>query len=299
MISGIKTIAGQHNQESKDGNPFEPALSTDNIYEITGRYPGLWSGDFLYQSGYTDFNTRMRMIDEAINQWDHGAIVNIMWHACPPTQREPCDWQGGVKSHLNDWEWDDLITNGTELNNLWKFRLDEIAEYLQVLKNEGVEVLWRPFHEMNQGKFWWGGRRGSEGTARLYQITYDYLVDEWDLTNLIWVWNVQDFDTLAHDLYYYNPGDDYWDIATLDIYRSDGFTQEKYEAMLSIAGNKPIAIGECWCLPTAQELYEQTLWVFFMGWAECVFHHNLEEEIIDLYNAPNVLTLEEVSHRIY
>ena len=37
-----------------------------------------------------------------------------------------------------------------------------------------------------------GRPAGTRGTARLYQITHDYLVGTKGLTNLIWVWDVQD-----------------------------------------------------------------------------------------------------------
>ena len=57
-----------------------------------------------------------------------------------------------------------------------------------------MEVLWRPLHEMNEGWSWWGGRPGSSGSRRLYQITHDYLVGVKGLTNLVWVWNVKDVD---------------------------------------------------------------------------------------------------------
>jgi len=40
--------------------------------------------------------------------------------------------------------------------------MDDIAQYLQWLDLNGVEVLFRPLHEMNQNCFWWGGRGGGE-----------------------------------------------------------------------------------------------------------------------------------------
>lgn len=284
-------IAGQHNQESKDNRPYNPALSTNNIYQITQKYPSLWSGDFLYQQGYTDHHTREQMILEAERQWKRGAIINIMWHACPPTQNEPCQWEGGILSHLSNIEWQSLITDNTVLNQRWKSRLDTIAHYLKYLKKQRVEVLWRPFHEMNQAKFWWGGN--PQYIKQLYQITYHYLVKIHGLTNLIWVWNLQDFSSLQDDLKHYNPGHQYWDIASLDIYGSDGqgfFTQEKYQKMLNIAGNKPIAIGECFRLPSVNIINDQPCWTFFMGWGEDVFRHNSIQEIKNVYNASNVLT---------
>jgi mannan endo-1,4-beta-mannosidase len=289
-ISGYKTVAGQHNRE-----PISlPDQWTNAINETTGKYPGFWSSDFLFEQDSMD--NRQMIIDEAIKQWDQGAIVHLMYHACPPTTSEACEWEGGVKSHLSDDQWNDLITDGSNLNNIWKSRLDRIAVNLQSLKDRRIEVLWRPLHEMNQGVFWWGGRPGPNGTRRLYQITHDYLVKIKGLTNLIWVWNVQDFQSLSQDLGDYNPGDSYWDIAALDIYGSDGqgFTQDKYLAMVGVARGKPIAIGECDLLPKASELAAQPLWTYFMAWSELVYRENSEQDIRDLYNAANILTRDEL-----
>lgn len=296
-ISGSKTVAGQHNRRYYELDPAgsDPAYWTNAIHKTTGKYPGLWSSDFLFDQGNID--SRQTMIDEAKRQWNQGAIVHLMYHACPPTQSEVCEWNGGVnESHLDDDQWNELITNGTELNNVWKSRLDRIAVFLQDLKAHGVEVLWRPLHEMNQGNFWWGGRPGSNGTRKLYQITHDYLVKTKGLTNLIWVWDMQDFPSLSQDLSDYNPGDSYWDIAALDIYRSDGqgYTEDKYNAMLAVAGGKLIAIGECDILPTANELAAQPRWTFFMAWAELVDKENSKQKIRDLYNAANILTRDEL-----
>jgi mannan endo-1,4-beta-mannosidase len=213
-----------------------------------------------------------------------------MYHACPPTQDEACEWEGGVKSHLDDAEWQDLVTDGGALNRAWKERLDRLVPFLQDLKAAGVAPLFRPLHEMNQGVFWWAGRTGANGTRRLYQLTHDYLVHEHGLDNLVWVWDVQD---LSWDFAAYDPGADYYDVAALDVY-GDGFTQAKYDAMLAVAGGKPIAIGECARLPTAAELDAQPAWTFFMSWSELTFSDNSEAEIQGLYAAPRVLTLDEM-----
>ena len=285
-ISGSQTVAGQHHREPNS----EPALWTNWIYDTTGKFPGLWSGDFLYQQDNID--NRGTMINEAKNQWNQGALVHLMYHAAPPDLGEPCGWDPGVINHpLSDAQWNQLITDGAGLNNTWKARLDVISVFLQDLKNNGVEVLWRPLHEMNQGNFWWGGRPGPQGTARLYQITHDYMVGTKGLTNLIWVWDVQDLD---FNWAPYNPGDRYWDVLALDIYGGDGYTIQKYQTLLQLAGDKPIAIGECQRLPTANELAAQPRWTFFMAWAELVFSGNSVQQIQALYNAGNVITRDRL-----
>lgn len=289
-ISGKKTLTGIHNREPN----ANPTQWTEEVHKQTGKYPALWSGDFLFQE--ENIRDRGIMIAEAARQWEKGAVVNIMWHACNPGLSQPCGWNNeGVLSKLTDAQWQELITDGSPLNSRWKAMMDEVSVHLAVLRDKGVEVLWRPLHEMNQGVFWWGGRPGPNGTRKLWQITHDYMVKQKKLTNLIWVWNIQDFETLTTDAVQYNPGANYFDMASLDVYDDgSGFSQTKYNTLLQAAGGKPIAIGECQKLPTAAVLASQPQWTFFMGWSELVFKHNSLEAIQSLINAPNTLTLDEM-----
>ncbi|RZK60701.1 MAG: glycoside hydrolase [Pedobacter sp.] len=290
-ISGKYTIAGIHNREPN----AHPARWTDTVKVATGKFPGFWSGDFLFQK--ENIANRQTMINEAAVQWKKGAVVNIMWHACSPALEQPCGWdKNGVLSKLSDAQWKELLTDGTAINSRWKVMMDEIAIYLDQLKQKGVEVLFRPLHEMNQGVFWWGGRPGPEGTRKLYQLTHDYLTRTKKLNNLIWVWDIQDFKTLAADADAYNPGAAYWDVAALDIYDDkSGFSQEKYDIMVKVAAGKPIAVGECQKYPSSAILAKQPKWTFFMGWSELVFEHNKVAEIKALIEAENVVSLDEMS----
>jgi mannan endo-1,4-beta-mannosidase len=219
-----------------------------------------------------------------------------MWHACNPALSQPCGWDDkGVLSKLTEEQWTELVTNDTPLNKKWKVMMDEVSIYLKQLKDNGVEVLWRPLHEMNQGVFWWGGRPGANGTRKLYQLTHDYMKNTKGLTNLIWVWDMQDFSNLESDLTAYNPGASYWDIAALDVYEDGtGYSNAKYQAMVKISGGKPIAIGECQKLPTAAQLAAQPKWTFFMGWSELQFEKNTLEEIKSVHLTTNTLTLDEL-----
>ena len=294
-ISGNKIVAGIHNRHNMNPND-----STDMVTSVSGLQPALWSGDFLFE--YGDVDNRKNMINEAKAQWKSGSLINIMWHSCSPAGQEPCNWvptsasdPNAVQSRLTDEQWKSLTTDGAELNNVWKARMDKVATFLIDLQKNGVEVLFRPLHEMNQPVFWWAGRPGSDGTRKLYQLTHDYFVKEKGLTNLIWLWDLQDFGTLVNDLKDYNPGSDYWDVATLDVY--EGFTQEKYDAMVEVSvlsGGKPIAIGECNTLPTAETLVAEPKWTFFMSWAEETFTHNTAKEITDLYHSARVVTHDKL-----
>lgn len=286
-IRGTSTIGGIHNKEPLNA----PTYYTDQLEFVTGKVAGLWGGDFLF-SNYAD---RWQMIYEAEKQWQRGAFVTLTWHACNPAQNvSPCSFGSGVTSTMSNADWTDLTTNGTVLNTRWKAWLDELVPYFQYLQNRGVEVAFRPLHETNQPAFWWGGRSGPNGSAKLYQITHDYLKVTRGLTNIIWVWNIQDFPTLPSDVNSYSPGTSYFDVASLDFYNGDGLTPAKYNAMLGVAAGKPIAIGETGVLPTATALRAQPLWTYFMGWSELVFTQNTPASLLALYTATNVLTRDEM-----
>jgi mannan endo-1,4-beta-mannosidase len=287
-ISGIKTIAGQQ------GRDYQQPMK-----DITGKYPGLFGEDFSFApffGGADMASSRALLSTECKTRWNQGQLIALMWHPCPPTMAEPCAFEGDVKSKLSDAQWTELITDGTPLNNAWKARMDAIIPYLQDMKNSGVEILWRPFHEMNQGAFWWGGRSGPNGTAKLYQMMHDYFVKTKGLTNLIWVWNLQDFASLASDLTTYDPGSDYYDVLSLDVYWSDGtgLTPTKYNLMVNKAGTKPIGIAESDVLYTADDFAAQPRWSYFMGWRELTQQKNSNQRISDIYNAPNIVTLDRM-----
>ena len=288
-ISGKRTVAGQHNKFNT-----EPSTHSDWIRAHAGKYAGLWSADFGF--GQDSVGNRQKMIQEAKRQWGQGAIVQMLYHNCIPTRNELCSWDeigGSNPQHLSDDDWNALITDGTSLNAAWKARLDGLSMFFAELETAGVAPLFRPLHEMNQGVFWWGGRGGPNGTRRLFQLTHDYLVHTKGFDNIIWVWDVQDFGSLSSDVSDYDPGQDYYDIAALDVY-DGGYAQWKYDAMRGAAGSKPIALGECAVVPSAAELAQQPEWVFFMLWPDFLQDNENAGRLVPLYEAPNVITRDQM-----
>lgn len=294
-IQGKKTVIGVHNDEKTAAG--KPSEWTDKVSRITGLQPALWSYDIGYNPA--GIERRKHLVAEAQKHWEQGMLINIMMHVCPPTTVEPCSWKGektSLLSDLSEQQWQDLLTSGGNLNNIWKARLDDMSSYLKPLQAKGIQVLLRPFHEMNQTLFWWSLKGKPEYTAGLYRLTHDYLVNDKKLTNLTFQWNVQDFATLEADLEAYDPGGEYWDILSFDNYDSDGtgFSQKKYDLLVAKAAGKPIALGEVKTLPTPQLLKEQPLWTFVMSWSQLTFHDNTETAINALYHADNTVTLKDM-----
>ncbi|GGQ56818.1 hypothetical protein GCM10010267_19940 [Streptomyces griseorubens] len=285
-ISGNHIVSGQHNKEPASA----PGQYTQQVKDVTGQYPGLWGGDLMFNA--TDVANRQRVVDQARTEWANGSLVTLTWHVCPPTGGSSCAFEGGVKSNISNAQFSQIITEGSALNNAWKRRLDEVVPYLQQLKNAGVPVLFRPLHEMNESWNWWGNRPGANGSARLYQITRDYLAGTKGLDNLIWVWNVQDNPAGGWSSYY--PGNQYVDVVSLDVWYKNHPSSADYQQMQSIAGTKPMAIAEMGKVPDAALLNSQTRWAWFMMWSEQLRGNNTNAEIQAAYFHPRVLNQGEV-----
>jgi mannan endo-1,4-beta-mannosidase len=283
QISGHVTLTGQHN--------FPNHLSrwSDRVYDLTGKFPAIFGQDFGFSGGEDKDSVEGRpsMVEEAIRQYRNGAVIALTWHAVRPTDDEPVTFRDSVQGHLTDFEWNELLTPGTDIYNRWAEQVDVIGGYLRQLQVAGVPVLFRPYHEMNGNWFWWGGRPGEHGSAALYRQLYDRLVNVHHLNNLVWVWNVNSPGGNAGPIDAYYPGAKYADIVTMDIYGK--FDQSYYISMLALAEDKPIALAEVGAMPSLEVLAQQPRWAYFMMWSGMGEAINSPELLQAMFHARNVL----------
>ena len=287
-ISGQATIAGQHNY------PNVGARWTDMAYDLTGKYPGLFGGDFGFSGGEDKDSVlgRPALIEEVKRQYRNGAVITLTWHEVRPTDEEPVTFKGSVQNHLTDAQWKELLTPGSPLNLRWQAQVDVIAGYLKQLQDAHVPVLFRPYHEMSGNWFWWGGRPGPNGSQALYRQIYNRFVNVHHLDNLLWVWNANTPNgSNAGRIEDYYPGAQYADLVSIDVYGD--FKQEYYTKMLALAGDKPIALAEVGGLPSPAVLAKQPRWSYFMCWSEFIQEHNPPDLVNAVYHAPQVLTRED------
>lgn len=287
-ISGRYTVTGMHNKEPNS----DPARHTAKVHGVTGKYPGLWGGDFLFAAD--DVAHRQTMVDQARTEWTNGSLVTLTWHVCPPTRGRTCAWDAGVRDRLTDAQWNELVTDGTALNRAWKARLDEVVPFLRQLQQAGVPALFRPLHEMNDPWAWWGGRPGANGSRRLYQLTRDHLVGARGLTGLVWVWNVKDLDPGRIADYY--PGAAYADVVSLDAWNSYWPSSAYYTTLKAVANGKPIALAEVGRVPSPAEIATQPDWAYFMAWPEYFDDKsvNPDSRVRETYASPRFLSQGQV-----
>jgi mannan endo-1,4-beta-mannosidase len=288
-ISGNHTLAGQH---------AVPLLRSARLVEAQragGHFPALFGMDFGfdYPNTWDGINFRQQIVNEAIQKYHEGYIIILMWHAVRPIEDEPVKFSTSIQGKLTDEQWHDLITPGTEINERWKSQVDVIAWFLAQLRDAHVPVLWRPYHEMNGGWFWWGKKPGPDGYKKLYRMLFDRLVNFHHLNNLLWVYGANEVTPNVDPYDEYYPGDDVVDILGTDIYHS-GFAKEQYDQLLALAKNKPIALAEVGAVPSPEILKEQPRWTWFMYWGDPPDGGQEGQAIRAVYNCDQVITLDKL-----
>lgn len=256
---------------------------------VAGAIPAVWGGDVAWDAD--------QVVQLAIDHHRRGYLISITWHAARPFDRGVVNFRKQTQGKFTPEQWDQLVTEGSEMHRQWIEQVDSIAQYLKALQAAGVPVLWRPFHEMNGEWFWWGDRRGEKGFAVLWQMLYHRLTDYHKLNNLLWVWNPNNprkhpVDTeMGYSLYY--PGDAYVDVLAADVYHREWF-QDTHDQLVALGQEKLVALGEVGELPTADQLRSYNRYAWFMIWTDFTADkYNTIEALREVFSDPRVINLKE------
>ena len=251
-----------------------PDYEMNYIFDKTGKYPAIRGLDFMNN----DFDG---VVERAIEWHDKGGIVTICWHT-------GVIGSGYQESKDDNPDFEKLLTEGTDEYNAMMKSWDEAAVALQELRDAGVPVLWRPFHEFDGQWFWWG-KGGKENFKKLWQMMYDRYTNEFGLTNLIWVLGYS--GEVKKDWY---PGDEYCDIIGSDTY--DNSTHKKAWIKLSmLKAGKPLTFHECGNVPPIEKFEEDgAMWSWFMVWHTDHIKGNNVNTLKEIYNHEKAITLDEL-----
>ncbi|MFG3280426.1 glycoside hydrolase family 26 protein [Streptomyces sp. NPDC048111] len=158
--------------------------------------------------------------------------------------------------------------------------LDLLAATLSYFALYDIPVLLRPYHEMNGGWFWWGGKTPAS-YQKLWRITYDHLVQTRGLHNLIFVWCPNAWQPQGGDVPWdYYPGADRVDIVAVDDYNprygsgaatpeNRDFTNIYHRGLADYA--KPRMLAETFDMPVTADggnALTASPWVIWSVWGD-------------------------------
>ena len=247
----------------------------------TGKLPAIRGLDFMHN----DFRG---VVKRAGEWWEMGGIPHICWH----TGSDFASGYNESKDHNLNWE--TALTPGTKDYDKLLKAMDRAVPYLQQLEDAGVPVLWRPFHELDGGWFWWS-KGGSESFVKLWQLMYSRYTDYWGLDNLIWLLG---YSGNGGNMDAWYPGDDYVDLIGADSYTA-GANGSLYREVEALAPEgMPIVFHECGTIPTEGEMTEANApWLMFMTWHTDWLtdaNNNTVESLKQIYNSDYFITLDEL-----
>lgn len=289
-----KVLSAQHVYLDEDDNEAE------HVAKLTGKYPAIVEIDLR------DFKRRPDLKERRLNfakAWHQaGGLVGVSWHETNPelSSLDEGGYQYGAKKKMSQARFEELITPGSELHQRWLEHVDLAAGWLRELQNADVPVLWRPYHEMTGGWFWWGEKK-PESFCQLWMMMYDRLTRHHQLDNLLWVWSAA---MLGDDYAAYLPLD-YVDVAGIDLYypsRADQGFAERAAQIEEAAQGKPVALAEVGTLPELDILHNHTGFVWFTvwrrGWLDNEHYPKPQENgpgncpawIQEVYASPKVIT---------
>lgn len=246
----------------------------DGIYERAGKYPAINIFDFQH------FRQRnLNYMGPTAKAWhDAGGIVGFIWHWSVPVSADlspkdgfafytPSGAEGRRPGTLFSAR--RAVQEGTPEQRIINENLDTIVRYLLHYQQQGIPILWRPFHEAagntnRGGKAWfWWGNDGAEAFKQLYLYTQRYLMER-GVHNLIYIWTSE----LDDDDWY--PGDAYVDIVARDQYHAPsqhGSFKQQFDLLRSKYPSKMLALAECDCVPSAEAMEnDDARWLFVAPW---------------------------------
>lgn len=240
LISVLKTASAEgtplfgHQDDLMYGHTWNVTKEADHSMErsdvlsTAGAYPyvlGLDLGGLEVDSPVNlDGNDFNLMREAAAKHYERGGIVTLSWHLRNPLT-------GGDAWDVSNDKVVESILPGGERHEYFMGWMDRIATYIESLKDSRgrqIPVIFRPWHEHTGGWFWWGtGLCSEEQFNALWAMTYDYMVGERKLSELVWAISpgadMNGFE--AWESRY--PGDEYVDIVGLDGYCSTHIPQEE------------------------------------------------------------------------
>jgi len=264
-IYGKKSLSATHANVNWNINEAEW------VKQHTGKYPAMNTMDYIhipYESeGWIDYSNLTIVKD----WWDNNGLLCANWHwLVPPYEGAPLSYDYSYKPEKTTFKASNVLVEGTWENEIAMADLEKLADYLQLLQENNIPLIWRPFHEaagniyeFTNGTAWfWWGADGPDTYKDLWIYMFKYFKSR-GLNNLIWVWTTQTKDNVFY------PGDEYVDIIGCDICNNSDAADiaSQFSAIRNTYPNKMVTLSEMGSVsPISEQWSAGAQWSYFMPW---------------------------------
>ena len=165
-----------HQDDPFYGTTWKWDRGRSDVKEVCGDWPAVMGFELgnleLDSARNLDGVPFDRMREEIRNQYERGGISTISWHPTNPTTgKNAWDPSGRPVGKILT-----PMTTETETFDLWLNRVARFILSLKTSDGKPIPVIFRPWHEMSGGWFWWGKDSCTpEEYQKLYRRTIDHL----------------------------------------------------------------------------------------------------------------------------
>ncbi|NCD70942.1 glycoside hydrolase family 26 protein [Mucilaginibacter agri] len=301
-----------HHDDTAYGVNWRLQPDSSDVKAVTGSYPAVYGWDLakLEHDSTTDINgipfeAQRKLVIEA---YQRGGINTFCWHMDNPVNDKTA-WDTTSNSVKQ-------LLPGGEFHDKYEDYLKKMAAYIKTLKGEDgkdIPILFRPFHELTGGWFWWGNKTTDpQDFVALWQFTIDFLRKKQKLHNLLVVYSTADFISTREFMDRY-PGDDYVDFVGFDIYcNGNAWYVQQLDEQLSMLQQVAAEHHKVACIPeTGYEGIPDANWwtnillpqlakyklSYVMAWRNATNKHffapypgqKSAADFVKFYSSPNVI----------
>lgn len=233
LYLNLKTHAKQttlfgHQDDLAYGVHWQNEPGRSDVKESAGSYPAVYGwevGDIGNETAVINLDTVKfdNMRNWIKEGYQRGGVITISWHMDNPV------------SDGSAWDTTEAVSHilpGGSHHQKYLVKLDRFAAFIKTLSvrsgflgfgKEPIPLIFRPFHEMTGGWFWWGeGHRTDQEFRELWQFTFTYLKDQQKLHNLLYAYSPGSPAGQKDKSEFWEPypGDKYVDIIGVDDYHT-------------------------------------------------------------------------------
>jgi mannan endo-1,4-beta-mannosidase len=288
LLTRLMAAPSQGVLSGQENDPLSSVSANTAVIEATGRRPAIYGAE-LTIADHAGADARTALVAHVLRAHANGAEVSLSWRPARPTGDAP----NSARGNLTDYEWNELLTPGSDLNKRWCMQVDEVAATLRALQDAGIAVLWNPYPEANGKENWWAGRKGIRGSAELYRQLFGRMTNESGLHNLVWVWESAAPESSSGSdqgmLSDYFPGLLFVDAVEARMDRPDERTGR---GLAEISVGKPLGVELGGELPSPEALIAKPGWAWFLAAPPASAGAAARAEALrKLYLSPHVVSL--------